>query len=63
MGKVTALHKTHRCVIFLLKEAVEVRTLELAEVPVPGEETVKDPLDVRTVLEKQNLVLCKTGSL
>ncbi|XP_024909653.1 uncharacterized protein LOC103398926 isoform X2 [Cynoglossus semilaevis] len=29
----------------LPQEAVEVRTLELAEVPVPGEETVKDPLD------------------
>lgn len=36
--------------IFLIQETVEVQTLELAEVPVPGEGTLLDPLDVTLFL-------------
>ena len=36
--------------IFLIQETVEVQTLELAEVPVPGEGTLLDPLDVSLFL-------------
>lgn len=38
------------CCIFLIQETVEVQTLELAEVPVPGEGTLLDPLEVSLFL-------------
>lgn len=38
------------CCILLIQETVEVQTLELAEVPVPGEGPLLDPLEVSLFL-------------